>query len=284
MSNFYTQVDDLDLSRPLSEDEIRWLQDRLIKYPVLVFPDQPLTDDAHLRLARYFGEVSNYTALKGDQPANYDPTFVRISNVDEHGDIYPASSRRLRYSDANELWHSDLSIYEIPASASILLARECVPDEEGGETEFADMRAAYEALSDTEKNKLDGMIAYHSMLYSRRRYGFTDFNEDELASAVDVAHPLVRRHPDTHYKSLYLSAHIGRFDGMSEEQSEELLARMMDLATQPDNIYCHHWSPGDVVIWDNQRTMHRGRPYEKTAHRRVMQRVTALVKTVIPAA
>ncbi len=281
--SFVAEASRLDLAVPLSDAETRALVDTVVQFPVVVFRDQDISDEDHLRLCGYFGEISTYSVLQSEKrPCGQRRGIAPISNVDENGDIRPADSRKMRFSAANELWHSDLSCFEIPASISILFARESVPQGTGGETEFADMYDAYERLPTTRQQELDAMTAYHSTTYSRRRYGFTDFTEEELESAEVVARPLVRRHPATGRKSLFLSSHIGRFDGMSEDDSEILLAELMKLATPSERVYAHAWKPGDVVIWDNQCTMHRARPYDNR-HRRVMQRVTALVDAVIPA-
>ena len=280
---FVAEIRGLDLAMPLSDTESLALVDVAVEFPVVIFRDQDISDEDQLRLCGCFGEISTYTVLQSEKrPSSRRHGIAPISNVDENGKIRAADSRKMRFSAANELWHSDLSCFETPASISILYARESVPPGTGGETEFADMRAAYERFPASRQKELDAMTAYHSSTYSRRRYGFTDFTEEELASAGTVAHPLVRRHPATGRKSLFLSSHIGRFAGMTEDDSETLLAELMESATPVDRVYAHAWSPGDVVIWDNQCTMHRARPYDNR-QRRVMQRVTALVDSVIPA-
>lgn len=278
------EIRDLDLTKPLSRAALDELLDASATNPVLVIRNQRLSNEDQILLGTYFGTIATYTVLSDEKkPDVAVPGIARISNVDEQGNIRPASSRKIRFSKANELWHSDLSCYAVPASVSILHASESVPSGQGGETEFANMYAAYDSLTSERQQKLEEMSAWHSTIYSRRRHGFTDFTDEELAAAKPIRWPLVRRHPVTARKSLYLSSHIGQFSGKSEGESEQLLAELMHAVTKPEFIYSHAWSPGDVVIWDNQSTMHRARPYNP-AHRRVMQRVTALVESVIPAA
>jgi alpha-ketoglutarate-dependent 2,4-dichlorophenoxyacetate dioxygenase len=282
--NLAAEIHELDLSEPLRRSALDEFLATFAKYPVLVIRGQGLSDDGHLRLGAYFGEIGKYTVLSDHKKrVAAVPGIARMSNVDEQDNIRPASSRKIRFSKANELWHSDLSFHEVPASASILYAHEAVPSGHGGETEFANMYAAYDSLASERQRQLEEMSAWHSTIYSRRRNGFTDFTDEELAAAKPIRWPLVRRHPVSERKCLYLSSHIGRFSGKDEDESEQLIEELMQAATKPEFVYSHSWLPGDVVIWDNQCTMHRARPYDP-AHRRVMQRVTALVESVIPAA
>ena len=234
--SFVADASGLDLARPLSDADASALVDAVVQFPVLVFRGQDLSDDDHLRLCSYFGEISTYTVLQSEK-RRWDRRkgIAPISNVDEKGGIRPADSRKMRFSAANQLWHSDLSCFEIPASVSILFARESVPQGAGGETEFADMYDAYERLPAARQRKLDAMTAYHSTTYSRRRHGFTDFTDEELEDTGSVARPLVRRHPATGRKSLFLSSHIGRFGRMTEDESEVLLAELL-LPAGLDNV------------------------------------------------
>lgn len=282
--SFCGEARDFKLDRSLSKAEAQALRNAIAEYPVLVFRNQKLSDEQQIALASIFGKIARFSPHReGDLSSNHNPAITQISNVDEHGKIRPKSSRRIQYSSANQLWHSDLSYLDTPGSISILHARECVPEGQGGETEFADMRAAYDAISAEEQARYRGMVAYHSTIYSRRRFGFTDFNEAEKKLFRPVPHPLVRRHPVTQQNSLYISSHIGYFHGLSDADSERLLSMLMASATRPVFRYSHNWNPGDVVIWDNQCTMHRGRPYDQVTHRRIMHRTMALVEKVIAA-
>jgi alpha-ketoglutarate-dependent 2,4-dichlorophenoxyacetate dioxygenase len=173
---------------------------------------------------------------------------------------------------ANRMWHSDSSFKRVPAKASLLYARSIPPV--GGQTEFADMRAAYDALPDDMKQRLRGLVAEHAIMYSRRKLGFDDFSDEEHQTYPPVPQALVRRHPGSGRMSLFLASHAGRIFGMPEEEGKALLQQLIDHATQRQFVYTHRWRVHDLVMWDNRCTMHRGRPYDDLRWPRDMQRAT----------
>jgi alpha-ketoglutarate-dependent 2,4-dichlorophenoxyacetate dioxygenase len=173
---------------------------------------------------------------------------------------------------ANRMWHTDSSFRRLPARASLLYARAIPPV--GGQTEYADMRAAYDALPDETKQRLRGLIAEHAIMYSRRKLGFSDFSEEETEALPPVPQVMVRRHPGSGRMGLYLASHAGRIFGMDDAEAEALLAHLIEHATQRQFVYSHRWRVHDLVMWDNRCTMHRGRPFDDLRWPRDMQRAT----------
>jgi alpha-ketoglutarate-dependent 2,4-dichlorophenoxyacetate dioxygenase len=203
-----------------------------------------------------------------------EPGLTDISNLDENDRILDAADRRRMYSLGNRLWHSDSSFQSPPARYSMLSAK-TVP-ESGGETEYADMRAAYDALADALKAQIEDLRAFHSIIYSRSTIGFTEFSDAERAQFPGAEQPLVRVHPGSGRKSVYVASHASHVVGWPVPDGRLLLRELMALATLPQFVYRHTWRVGDFVIWDNRCTMHRGLPFDESTQRRDLRRVTTI--------
>ena len=261
LSDFVAQVEGISLSEPQTSETVEALFNALDTFAVLVFPNQVLTDEQHIRFSRYFGDLELATGdyMKQDD-RRLQMELNDISNLDRTGGKMETADPKRLFSLGNMLWHSDSSFKAIPAQYSILSAK-IIPATEG-DTEFADMRAAWNALDEKTQQKCLGQVTRHSQLYSRGELGFTEFREDQQEAMVPVRQALVRRHPRTKNSSLYLSAHAGLIEGWTVPESRIFLKRLAEHATQREFVYRHKWSVNDLVIWDNQATMHRAMGYD----------------------
>jgi alpha-ketoglutarate-dependent 2,4-dichlorophenoxyacetate dioxygenase len=245
------------------------------RYAVLVFRDQRVTDDEQLAFTRHFGELEAYRTpghVRRRDEQRLGPGMADFSNLDKHGNIMPADDRVWFFKLADRLWHSDSSFRPVPAKYSLLSAR--VLPSWGGNTEFADMRAAYDALDRRTKAEIDDLVCLHSLIYSRQAIGFTELSEEEMAAFTPVRQRVVRTHPVTGRKSLFLSAHAGAIEGWTIPEARMFLRDLMEHATQPDFVYSHPWRPGDLVMWDNRQVMHRARRFDDRNEIRDMRRTT----------
>jgi alpha-ketoglutarate-dependent 2,4-dichlorophenoxyacetate dioxygenase len=253
-------------------DEIRAGMDA---FAVLVFREQPFSDEEQLAFAQRFdGALHTKTGaavLAKSRLGN--EALADISNLDENGEILRSDDRRRAYGLGNRLWHTDASFQDPPGRYSMLSARTVPPS--GADTEFADMRAAYDALDAATKAKLERLRAHHSIAYSRQVLGF-EFSQEEQDQLKGAVHPLVRVNPRTQRRSLYLASHASRIVDWPVPEGRLLLRDLIEHATQPQFVYRHAWRPGDLVIWDNRATMHRARPFDDAAQRRELRRVTTL--------
>ena len=250
--------------------EIRAGMDR---FAVLVFPNQAFTDEEQLVFAeRLDGQLNRNRVL--DKKRWDNDALVDISNLDETGEILDTYSRRRMYSLGNRLWHTDASFNNPRGRYSMLHAR-AVP-EVGGDTEFADLRAAYDALPDEMKDAIEGLEAHHSVMHSRAFLGFDDFTPEEAVRLEGAVHPLVHTIPGSGRKSLYIASHASKIVDWPVPDGRLLLLELRDHAVQKEFRHTHRWTVGDLVIWDNRCTMHRGLPYEDTKYRRELRRVTTL--------
>jgi alpha-ketoglutarate-dependent 2,4-dichlorophenoxyacetate dioxygenase len=271
--DFAAEIGDLDLSTPLSAGDLEQVRAAFDRYSVLVFPDQKLSGDQHLAFARHFGPLeTTIHAVRKDAKLRVREEFADVSNLDAGNGIWGKDSRKRMFEMGNRMWHTDSSFRSVPARASLLYARSIPPV--GGQTEFADMRAAYDALSDEMKLRVQGRVAEHAIMYSRRKLGFTDFSDEENQHLPPVPQALVRRHPGSGRTGLYLASHAGRILGMGDDEGKALLAQLIEHATQRQFVYTHRWRLHDLVMWDNRCTMHRGRPYDDLRWPRDMQRAT----------
>jgi alpha-ketoglutarate-dependent 2,4-dichlorophenoxyacetate dioxygenase len=271
--SFAAEIGDVDLSQPLSQESRAEIEAAFDRYSVLVFPDQYLTADQHLEFARHFGPLeTTIHAVRKDAKLRVRADLADVSNLGPGEEIWGKESRKRMFEMANRVWHSDSSFKRVPARASLLYARSIPPV--GGQTEFADMRAAYDALPDDMKQRLRGLVAEHAIMYSRRKIGFDDFSDEEHQTYPPVPQALVRRHPGSGRMGLFLASHAGRIFGMPEEEGKALLQQLIDHATQRQFVYTHRWRVHDLVMWDNRCTMHRGRPYDDLRWPRDMQRAT----------
>ena len=271
--SFAAEIGDVDLSQPLSQESRAEIEAAFDRYSVLVFPDQHLTADQHLEFARHFGPLeTTIHAVRKDAKLRVRADLADVSNLGPGEEIWGKESRKRMFEMANRVWHSDSSFKRVPARASLLYARSIPPV--GGQTEFADMRAAYDALPDDMKQRLRSLVAEHAIMYSRRKIGFDDFSDEEHQTYPPVPQALVRRHPGSGRMGLFLASHAGRIFGMPEEEGKALLQQLIDHATQRQFVYTHRWRVHDLVMWDNRCTMHRGRPYDDLRWPRDMQRAT----------
>jgi alpha-ketoglutarate-dependent 2,4-dichlorophenoxyacetate dioxygenase len=271
--HFVAEVFDVDLTRPLSDADFEAVAAAFWKYAVLIFPQQDITQQQQLAFAERFGPIERERTLDPKAtPSRFDGAFSDISNLTAEGKIWAADSRQRMYKAGNKLWHTDSSFKRLPALTSLLHARTTVPL--GGHTEFADQRAAYDALPLAQKKQLDGLIAEHWIATSRKRSGFSDFNEDERRRLPPVPQMLVRTIPQNQRKSLYVASHAGRIFGMPDDEGRALIDRLIEHVTQRQFVYTHRWRPNELVMWDNRCTMHRGTDYDDLRWVRDMRRVT----------
>jgi len=237
---------------------------------VLVFHDQHLTDDEQIAFTRRFGPLEETTRSIA-QNAGVAPQIADLSNVDAEGRTFAADDRRMLYHKGNQLWHTDSSFKPVPAMASLLSARE-VPSE-GGETEYASLRAAWDALPRTLQARLEGMVAVHSFAYSRGLIAPGLLLPEQEAALPPVKHQLVRVNTVTGRQAVYLGSHASHIVGLPVDEGRRLLGDLLEHATQPQFVFQHRWRVGDCVMWDNRAVLHRGKPWDER-HRRVMHRTT----------
>ena len=270
---FVAEIGDVDLSQPIPAGDMEVIKQAFWKYGVLVFPDQKLSPQQHIDFAKNFGPIETDRVLDlKNGTARVGVGFADISNLNPEGKIWDADSRQRMYKEGNKLWHTDSSFKYKPGLCSLLYSTTIAPI--GGHTEFADQRAAYDALPDDLKKKIAGLIAEHSIETSRRRTGFADFQPDEAKRLPPVPQLLVRTLPQNGRKSLYVASHIGRIKGMSAEQSEALVQQLIAHITQRQFVHTHRWRPNDLVMWDNRCTMHRGTDFDDMRFVRDMRRTT----------
>ena len=270
---FAGRVSGIDLRRALSDEEVASIDKAMDQFAVLVFPGQQFSDEEQFAFGMRFGKIEDSaTAVDQERLRLANKQINDISNVGKDGKLLPPGDRRRMYNLGNLLWHSDSSFKTVPARYSMLHARVIPP--EGGETEFADMRAAWDELPMKMKNKVKDLVAEHSVMFSRAMLGFDAFSPEEQARCVPVAQRLVRRHERSGRVSLFLSAHIGRIQGWPTPEAIALVRELTEFATQARYVYTHTWAVGDLVIWDNGCTMHRGRSYEDQIYPRELRRVT----------
>jgi alpha-ketoglutarate-dependent 2,4-dichlorophenoxyacetate dioxygenase len=258
---FVGEVSGVDISRPLTPDEVAAIDEGMVRHAVLVFHDQRITDEQQMAFTRNFGALED--ARGGNITRTADKRLQvgmnDVSNLGKDGRPMERDSRQRLFNLGNMLWHSDSSFRPIPAKYSLLSAR--VVNPVGGNTEYADMRAAYDALDPATQALIEDLVCEHSLMYSRGSLGMLDFTDEERAMFRPVRQRLVRRHPVTGRKSLYLSSHAGAIEGMPMPEARILLRDLTEHATQPQFVYVHRWRPWDFVMWDNRRTMHRVRRY-----------------------
>jgi alpha-ketoglutarate-dependent 2,4-dichlorophenoxyacetate dioxygenase len=271
--DFAAEIGDVDLSKPLSEADGAEITAAFDRYSVLVFPGQTFSTDQHLDFARHFGPLeTTIHAVRNDAKLRVRAEIADVSNLDAGNAIWGKESRKRMFEMGNRMWHTDSSFRRVPAKASLLYSRSIPPV--GGHTEFADMRAAYDALADEMKQRLRGLVAEHAIMHSRRKLGFNDFSDEENQTLPPVPQALVRRHAGSGRMGLYLASHAGRVFGMGDAEGKALLKQLIDHATQRQFVYTHRWRLHDLVMWDNRCTMHRGKGYDDLRWPRDMQRAT----------
>jgi alpha-ketoglutarate-dependent 2,4-dichlorophenoxyacetate dioxygenase len=268
---FGARVTGVDLARPLDDGTFKRIFEAFNDYSVLVFPKQALGDEEQIAFSRRFGALEETIKSIANKP-NVARQIADLSNVDAEGNLIDPDDKRMIYHSANQMWHTDSSFKRVPALASMLSGRECPP--EGGETEYASMRVAYDRLSDEMKRKLEGRIAVHSFIYSRGLVAKDLLRPEDEAQVPPVEQVMIRTNPVNGRKSIFVASHASHIVGMPVEEGRKLIHELIELATTPDNVYRHAWTAGDLVMWDNRCTLHRGRPWDGTRYRRVMHRTT----------
>ena len=270
-SLFVAEIGGVDLRRPVAQLPLGALQEAIDHYAVLVFRGAPLDQDQQLEFAAAFGALETSGIIRTGRKFRLHEKLADISNVDENERVLDPGDRRRMSNLGNLLWHTDSSFKDTPAKYSLLHAH--VVPSEGGETQFVDMRAAYDGLPDKTKAKIDGLVAEHSIFESRAKIGFTSFTDEERAAMPPARQSLVRVHPASGRKTLYLASHAAHIVDWPIPEGKCLLMDLIEHATQPQFVHTHHWQPGDLVMWDNRCTMHRGRPHDP-AEKRDLRRAT----------
>lgn len=256
----------IDITRPLTMEQATAIEKGMDAFGVLVFHDQRFTDETQMAFSRNFGELELATNnLRDSKEQRLGAHIADISNLDASNNVLGRENRRRLFSLGTRLWHSDSSFKVVPAKYSLLSAR-IIPSK-GGNTEFADMRAAYDTLDAETKAECEGLVCEHSQLYSRAQIGFGDFTDEERRQFAPVQQRLIRRHPSTGRKSLYLASHAGAIVGWPVPEARAFLRDLVEHATQRRFVYAHEWKQFDLVMWDNQATMHRSRPFDATEAR-----------------
>jgi alpha-ketoglutarate-dependent 2,4-dichlorophenoxyacetate dioxygenase len=278
---FFAEISGVDLTKPVASDVFSVIKSAFDKHAILLFRNQPVDDVQQVDFSELFGPVFTSTKYHRDgEVPRLGDKMSDISNIGADDAILPADDHRRLHAQANALWHTDNSFKHIPSRCSLLSAREIPPS--GGNTEFADMRAAYDALPESKKRAIDSLIVEHSIFRSREQLGYDGFSDGARAELPPVQQVLVRTLPDTGRKALYIASHASHVTGDLDaegsdwplEKSRELITELIDFATQPQFVHTHVWRPDDLIVWDNRCTMHRARPYEASTHRRVLHRTT----------
>jgi alpha-ketoglutarate-dependent 2,4-dichlorophenoxyacetate dioxygenase len=258
---FAAEVEGIDLTAPLGPDEVAAIHAGMDRYAVLVFHDQKLDDEQQLAFTRSLGDIEHAigTSLRAPSEYRLPTTFADVSNLDQHHQVFARDDRRRLFAIGNRLWHSDSSFKVVPAKYSLLHAR-CVPSK-GGNTEFAYMVAAYDALDADTRAEIDDLVCEHSQIFSRQQLGFFEFTEEERERFRPVRQRLVRTHPVTGRKSLSLASQGATIVGWPVPEARAFLRDLIEHATQREFVYAHRWRVHDLVMWDNRQTMHRARPF-----------------------
>ena len=276
---FAARIGGVDLRKPVTDAMLGEIVAALAEYAVCVVGhDEPLTDEQHIAFSGRLGPLERGTSpkIKGTGERVPHPEIIDQSNLDEVGEIYADDDRRLAYKRANRLWHTDMSFSDNRATYSLLNGVAVPPA--GGNTEFTDMRAVYDALSENRKAELEGLIAEHSYWHSRKLGGGPDPTPEERTSRPPARHPLV--HERLGRKALYLASHVSGIVGWPTEKATALVSELAAFATQPRFVFAHEWRRGDVLMWDNLATMHRATPFDDRKFQRDMRRTTCREQAV----
>lgn len=273
-TGFAVEVKGVDM-RVVPSDVLRAELENIInEYLVVVFPDQKMTDEQQMAFCRPFGELQRSTAARTNQDSRLNAEMTDASNLTKGDKTLEIGDQRRMNNLGSRRWHTDGSYNVVPVKYSFLSGR--VVAARGGETQFADMRAGYDALSDDYREMIEDLKIEHSRLHSREMSGFPSATDSERAALAPVHQKLVRRHPSTDRKSLYLSSHASHVVGWPKPEGMDLLSDLTDMATQPQFVYTHKWKAGDVVFWDNRFTMHRARRHFPETAPRDMRRVSIM--------
>jgi alpha-ketoglutarate-dependent 2,4-dichlorophenoxyacetate dioxygenase len=272
---FAAEVSEIDLKEARDQSVLDEIRAGMDKYAVLVFRNQQLTNEEQLEFSQRFdGKLHTQTSLSVlTKNRHGNEALSDIANVNEKGELMAKDDRRRMNNLGNRLWHTDASFVDPAGRYSLLLGKVIPPVR--ADTEFADMRAAYDALDDELKTTIEDLHVHHSIVYSRQVLGF-EFTQEEQDKLKGAVHPLVRTIPGSKRRALYLASHASRVVEWPVPEGRALLRDLTEHATQPEFVYQHEWRTGDLVIWDNRATMHRGRPFDDAKHRRELTRTTTL--------
>ena len=264
------EIRGLDLSKPLPDETIALVRKIWLNHVVAVFPEQDVDDDQHIEFSKQLGELEliNMSALQVDGR----PEIFEATNLDADDNIMMDENPVLAINRGNQKWHSDSSFKTVPATASMLHAY--IVPEEGGETEFANMAAAYDTLDDKTKRRCEGLIAIHDFYWSRRDINEQVFTQEERDAIPPVRHPLIRVHPETGRKAIYVGSHTREIEGWNFEESRALIDSLINHSTGAEFTYQHKWNAGDMVLWDNRSAMHRGMAFDDQKVKRRLHRTT----------
>jgi alpha-ketoglutarate-dependent 2,4-dichlorophenoxyacetate dioxygenase len=267
---FGVEVLDVDVAR-VGDATYKDIAEAFDQHSVLLFRGQRLDDREQIAFSERFGPLETTIRSIASQ-ARTLPEISNLSNVDAEERLIPRGDKRSLFHAGNRMWHSDSSFKRIPALASLLSAREVPP--EGGETQYASMRVAYDRLTEEERRLLDGKVAVHSFTYSRGLMSDGLFEPEHAAQVPPVRQALVRANPTNGRKAFYVGSHACEIVGMPTDAARALIQRLVAAATRPELVYTHRWQVGDLVMWDNRCMLHRGRPWDEERYRRVMHRTT----------
>ncbi len=279
-NDFVAFVNNIDISKNITKTQAKEIDELINKYAVIIFRNQKITDEQQIKFTENFGEIEESGSSSNITKPNerrLSTKLADVSNIDKNLKVFNRDDSRRIFNLGNRLWHSDSSFKEIPAKYSLLSAKSI--SIEGGNTEFADMRAAYDKLDLNVKLKINKMVCEHSLIYSRQRLGFdmTDKkNSIETNHFVPVEQPLVRTIPMTKRKLIYLSSHIGKIKGWLRPDSMCFINDLIEYSTSSEFVYVHKWQKNDLLMWDNRQTMHRVRHFDDTKEYRDMRRTTVL--------
>ena len=270
LPKFGAECSGLDLTRPLSPEELKQVTDAMDRYGVCVYRDTGLNDEQHVLFSRNFGYLERVPAREGIKMRLPFRELFDASNITVDGEI-TTDPAAIQYRKGDRLWHTDSAFMEKRTSYSLLLAHE-VPAE-GGETWFADTRSAYEDLPEETKELIEGKIGLNSLWWSRKQAG-AEISEDEIDRRFKARHPLVHVHKGSGRQALFIAAHTMDIEGMEKEEGRKLIRQLIEHATQPQYVFSVKWNAGDLVIWDNLCSMHRGGEFDYAKQKRDMRRTT----------
>ncbi len=268
---FVGEISGVDLAKDLTPDTVARINQAIDQYAILVFHDQKLSDDQMLVLGNTFGSLSPPRNQRVARRLQHEQ-IADISNLDHNNQVRDRTDHKRLDGLGNQLWHSDASFRQVSGALSMLHAHVVPP--KGGETEFADLRAAYDDLDEETKARIEDLVAEHSIFNSRGQLGHTDYTEAERAVLPSAYHRMVRVHPGSKRKTLYIGAHAASIVGWPVPEGKLLIRDLMEHATERRFVYRHNWTVGDLVVWDNRCTLHRGRPYDDAKYPRDLRRVT----------
>lgn len=271
--HFFAEVSGVDLTQSFGPEILTEIQEAFAQHAVLLFRDQAFDDVSQIAFTSRIGPLERNIGgtLSSTKFGNEHPEISKLSNVGSDGKTFEKGSDGAEFLKGNSSWHTDSSFKVIPALGSALSARVVPP--KGGETQYCDMRAAYDALDGETKILIEKSTAVHSFLYSSGKISANILTDEEKEALPPVEHPMVRIHPQTKRRAIYAGRHASHILGMPEAEGRSLIAKLNNFATQPEFVHTHKWQANDLVMWDNRMVMHRGRPYE-ARYKRVMHRTT----------